>query len=229
MVMKPAPIDPPEVTDTLWAGVTGTHGWDVGANCGQTIPLMLDRFHHVAAFEPAEECWPYLDKLAENHPALTIEHFGLSDQDTDVDLIALPDKIDTGQLVTAGTHGMEWNPDSASGLIRTVACRTVDNLTRRKKYPPPDFLKIDVEGHELTEPSSTTQTDRNSHGPPCTDDLDSLDDAFTLPDDVADAAPASPIRDRRIPHAKRSRQRAAHEHGPAATHRADRLQLRRPA
>lgn len=147
--MKPAPADPPEVVDILWSNATGAVGWDVGANCGQTIGFMLDRFQNVVAFEPAEECWPYLDKLADEHPNLTVEHIGLSDEDADIDLIALPDKIDTGQLVTAGTHGMEWNPDSSSGLIRTVRCRTTDSLTRRKKFPPPDFLKIDVEGHEL--------------------------------------------------------------------------------
>lgn len=151
--MKPAPIDPPEIWSALWEGVTGDVGWDVGSNCGQTIPIMCDRFEQVIAFEPAEECWPYLDAVAAdyNHllPQVTIEYIGLSDDDIQVDLIALPDKIDTGQLVTAGTHGMEWNPDHESGLIRTIACRTVDGLLRDGSLPAPDFMKIDVEGHEM--------------------------------------------------------------------------------
>jgi FkbM family methyltransferase len=145
--MKPAPTDPPEIRDTLWHGIEGEHGWDIGANCGQTVTHMLDRFTYVTAFEPAEECWPYLDKLPQDR--LTIKHIGLSDKNADVDLIALPDKIDTGQLVTAGTHGMEWNPDHETGLIRTVPCRTVDSLLAPKKSQAPDFMKIDVEGHEM--------------------------------------------------------------------------------
>jgi FkbM family methyltransferase len=151
--VKPAPIDPPEIWSKLWHGVEGDVGWDVGSNCGQTIPIMCDRFERVTAFEPAEECWPYLDAVAADYnnllPQVTIEHIGLSDTDSDVDLIALPDKIDTGQLVTAGTHGMEWNPDSESGLIRTIACRTVDSLLRDGEMDAPDFMKIDVEGHEM--------------------------------------------------------------------------------
>jgi FkbM family methyltransferase len=145
--VKPAPIDPPVIWPTLWQGAEGTVGWDVGANCGQTIPQMLERFDRVIAFEPARECWPYLDKLAQD--GLTIKHIGLSDKDGSVDLIALPDKIDTGQLVTTGTHGMEWDPDADSGLIRSVPCRTVDGFTRDEPDSNPDFMKIDVEGHEM--------------------------------------------------------------------------------
>lgn len=147
--MKPAPIDPPQIWSTLWQGVSGDVGWDVGANCGQTIPIMSERFNHVYAFEPARECWPYLDGHLRWNDRLVVSRIGLSDTDSTVDLIALPDKIDTGQLVTAGTHGMEWDPDSESGMIRTVECRTVDSLLREQIFTAPDFMKIDVEGHEM--------------------------------------------------------------------------------
>lgn len=144
--MKPAAIDPPEVWPALWADVTGTVGYDVGANCGQTIPVMLDKFQQVYAFEPAQECWPYLNQFAGN---LTWLPIGLSDTDDDVDLISLPDKIDTGQLVTAGTHGMEWDPDTPDAQVRTIVCRTVDSLIAGGEILAPQFMKIDVEGHEL--------------------------------------------------------------------------------
>jgi FkbM family methyltransferase len=144
--VKPAAIDPPEVWPQLWKDVTGTVGYDIGANCGQTIPVMLERFKQVYAFEPAEECWSYLNDIDGN---LTWLPIGLSDTDDNVDLICLPDKIDTGQLVTAGTHGMEWNPDRPGAQIRTIICRTIDTLILRGETLPPDFMKIDVEGHEL--------------------------------------------------------------------------------
>lgn len=143
--MKPASIDPPEIWHELWQGYHGTIGWDIGANCGQTLMVMLDRFPHVYAFEPAEECWPYLA----DYPEVTVEHIALTDTDGPVNLIALPDKIDTGQLITAGTHGMEWDPDDPNGLTRQVPGRTIDSLTQDGTHQPPDFCKIDVEGHEL--------------------------------------------------------------------------------
>lgn len=144
--MKPAAIDPPEVWRQLWDGYEGTIGWDVGANCGQTIPIMLDHFQQVYAFEPAQECWPYLADFIGNITWLPI---GLSDTNDNINLLALPDKIDTGQLVTAGTIGMEWDPTRDDAEVRSIICRTVDSLVNEEAIPAPDFMKIDVEGHEL--------------------------------------------------------------------------------
>lgn len=144
--MKPAVTDPPEVHRQLWADFSGDVGWDVGANCGQTLPEMQTRFKTVFAFEPAEECWSYLDDFDGNVSYLKI---ALSDVDDQVDLIELPNKIDTGQLVSADAAGMEYDPASDDGTVRRVICRTVDNLVERFEIPTPDFLKIDVEGHEL--------------------------------------------------------------------------------
>lgn len=143
--MKPAVTDPPEIEAALWSGFTGDVGWDVGANCGQSIAEMQTRFETVVAFEPAEECWPYLHQF----PDLTWLPIGLSDTDEKVDLVALPDKISTGQLVTAGTVGMEWDPHGDDAVVRPVVCRTVDSLIAEGTVPEPDFMKIDVEGHEL--------------------------------------------------------------------------------
>lgn len=144
--MKPAVTDPPEIWSTLWVGYTGEIGWDVGANCGQTVPIMLEGFTQVIAFEPAEECWPYLSKIDGN---LTWLPIALSDRDDHIDLVELPDKIDTGQLVTGGTHGMEWDPTRSDARTRTVISRTADALIAEGALTVPDFMKIDTEGHEL--------------------------------------------------------------------------------
>lgn len=144
--MKPASIDPPEIWPVLWADFGGACGWDVGANCGQTIPVMKSKFERVIAFEPATECWPYLEEHA--GPQLDILGIGLTDSDGPLHLIELADKIDTGQLVTAGTHGMEWDPDDPLANTRKVHGRTIDSLLHEGELPAPDFMKIDVEGHE---------------------------------------------------------------------------------
>jgi FkbM family methyltransferase len=145
--VKPAVTDPPEVHRQLWADCSGDVGWDIGANCGQTVPEMCSRFKVVYAFEPAEECKPWLDDIAE--PNFSWLPIALSDADTHANLIVLPDKIDTGQLVSEQATGMEYDPTSADAETRTVICRTVDTLINRGEVPSPDFMKIDVEGHEL--------------------------------------------------------------------------------
>jgi FkbM family methyltransferase len=146
--MKPAPIDPPEIQTQLWEGIGGSVGWDIGANCGQSLPQMTHRFHTTYAFEPAQECANHLAAWTRSTPRRVIVlPIAISDLDDTIDLAALPDKIDTGQLVTPGTHGMEWTPDVPTAVARSVPARTIDSLT--EELLPPDFLKIDVEGHEL--------------------------------------------------------------------------------
>ena len=144
--MKPAVSDPPEIERVLWKGFGGDVGWDVGANCGQSYEEMTTRFGTTLAFEPAEECWPHLRALADaRYQMLPV---GLSDVDGTIDLVELPDKIDTGQLVTAGTVGMEWNPEHPDARTRRVTSYTADTMIAAGADAP-DFLKIDVEGHEL--------------------------------------------------------------------------------
>lgn len=140
--MRPAPIDPPEVHAHLWDGYKGNTGWDIGANCGQTLPELTARFKTVHAFEPAEECWPYLAGFA----GVNLHKIALSDVDENIQLVALPDKINTGQLVTGNCEGMEWNPKNPNGVVRTLEAKTVD--TAAASLGIPDFMKIDVEGHE---------------------------------------------------------------------------------
>lgn len=141
--MRPAPIDPPEVHNHLWDGYSGGIGWDIGANCGQTLPEMLKRFTTVHAFEPAEECWSYLEAFR----GVTLHKIAVSDENGEIPLIALPDKIDTGQLVTGNCIGMEWNPQDDRAQVRTLEAKTVDTLVNDLNIRP-DFMKIDVEGHE---------------------------------------------------------------------------------
>lgn len=143
--MKPAPPDPIEVTPRLWHGFGNPDGvaWDIGANCGQTLPILTRRFKYVVAFEPAVECRPWLDKWTDR---AEVFEYAISSFDGHVDLLAVDDKIDTGQLVDQLIVDMEWSP--TAGRIRRVPCYSVDTLMRNG-FPAPDFLKIDTEGHEL--------------------------------------------------------------------------------
>lgn len=138
--MKPAPTDPHLVLSRLWEAFEGDIGWDVGANCGQNIPAFLDRFTEVIAFEPAEECWPYLEQFSGN---ITLLPIALSDTEEHIGLLELPGKISTGQLVTTTAR----TPPPA-GHIRNVISHSTDWLITNNALPAPDFMKIDTAGHE---------------------------------------------------------------------------------
>lgn len=148
MTCIPAVPDPPELDFVLWEGFSPSDvSYDVGANCGQTLRRIRQFSKKVAAFEPAEESFNYLI----NHYALDSSIFlfswAVSDHSGEVDLVSIPEKIRTGQLVTSGPAQMEWSDDVASGEIRTLHSITLDDFAF-DLFEPPHFIKIDVEGHE---------------------------------------------------------------------------------
>lgn len=149
----PVPHDPPEVHDELWSGWSGEVGWDVGANVGQSLPDMVQRFTVVHAFEPSEEAWPTLQatrrrfgRAVKAHQIAVGEFPGL----LTVAVRSAP--MASGQLVAVGMpyHGEDHGPGTANWGIdegtRDVWCEPADVLAR--EFGSPDFVKVDTEGHE---------------------------------------------------------------------------------
>lgn len=152
-MVRPSAVDPPEITFMLWDGFGGGWGgpplgtgWDIGANCGQSVPTMRRLFSHVISFEPYPESYEY---CRVQYPDLDIRNEAVSYQDGEIELALPPgEQTDTGQLVTAGTPDMEWSRKDWSDVPRwKVPCRTVDSLARELGIP--DFIKVDTEGHEV--------------------------------------------------------------------------------
>jgi FkbM family methyltransferase len=151
-MVRPSAVDPPEITFLLWDGFGGGWegpplgtGWDIGANCGQSVLTMRKLFTKIVSFEPHPESYEY---CRVQYPDLDIRCEAVSYRDGKVELALPPgEQTDTGQLVTAGTPGMEWSRKDWSGVPRiTVPCRTVDSLA--KELGVPAFIKVDTEGHE---------------------------------------------------------------------------------
>jgi FkbM family methyltransferase len=138
--------DPEEVEASLWEDVQGEVGWDIGANVGQSIKIMAAKFRIVHSFEPATECLGMLNHVAEQYGA-QVWPIAVSDVDGTIDLVDIPDKIESGQLVSYEAAGMEYDPYQEGHALRTIESRTVDSLVRELNSAP-DFMKIDVEGHE---------------------------------------------------------------------------------
>jgi FkbM family methyltransferase len=152
MTFPGAPGDPPELHELQWAGFKGAIGWDIGANMGQSVKLMLDRFDRVLAFEPAKESCVHLWGLYREDPRVTVFLFAVSDCVGNVELSERASPIDTGQLVTRGMpyYGEYRGPNTAMWGgevgVREVPCVSVDALA--EQHGMPSFIKVDTEGHE---------------------------------------------------------------------------------
>jgi FkbM family methyltransferase len=142
--------DPVEVSAVLWEGFRGYDlGYDVGANCGQSITGMLGICERVASFEPSPDSYAVLEADWGADPRVSLYQVAVSDREGDV-VLAQPGgrPLRTGQLVTPGTEGMEWSPaDWSTVPAATYPARTLDSLAAETGTP--QFVKIDTEGHEV--------------------------------------------------------------------------------
>jgi|SRR5215470_569477 len=146
----PAPGDPAEVQQILFA-FSGELAWDVGGNWGDVAERLTHSFKRVISFEPADESYRILFETAMHTRGLDAIQMAISDHDGEVLLDVQENSIRTGQLTTASPGD---TPDSLSesswGKVlerRSVECAALDSLD--DWYGVPDFIKIDVEGHEV--------------------------------------------------------------------------------
>lgn len=136
----------PEEYQAFRAAVTpGATALDVGANVG-AYSLLLGQWvgasGSVFAFEPAPDVFQGLTR----HIALN----GLERIVTPVPA-AIGDRVAVAALVVAGTHGesrLALKGDDASVTI-DVAVTTIDAFCAERGLTP-DFIKVDVEGFELS-------------------------------------------------------------------------------
>lgn len=119
--MKPGTFDPPELVPYLYEGATGTTAWDVGCSYGNMTTQLMARFDNVYGFDPSTMAMAYLSSIPPTK-GVQIMKIALSDHEGKVDL-----KLEEGP--------------------RRVYCRSIDGLTQTITMP--DFIKVDVEGHEV--------------------------------------------------------------------------------
>jgi FkbM family methyltransferase len=123
----------------------GATALDVGANVG-AYSLLLGQWvgdgGHVFAFEPAPEIFAGLSQ----HVALN----GLGRVVAPVQL-AVGEDVRTASLLVAGTHGesrLAAGADEGGSAI-DVSMTTIDRFCEERRLAP-DFMKVDVEGFELS-------------------------------------------------------------------------------
>ena len=115
--------------------------WDIGANIGYTALLYahaVGRSGFVVAVEPSRRAFPMLIRsIAEVAQIVHPIHAAVSENSGEIDF-SDAEMLDTSAVT-----------DGGSGAYR-VPSITLDSLLERQPDRAPDFLKIDVEGHELS-------------------------------------------------------------------------------
>jgi FkbM family methyltransferase len=144
--VRQASSDPVEIMDYLWSGYKpGTLAFEVGANDGQSIPRMTEKYGRVVAFEP------YLPnyQIASMTPGSDVRLAAVSDHDGEVTLI-----LENSQLCSPA-HEAYTRLGLAENGTFTVPCVTLDTVMDAEGVP--DFINMDIEGHELAALTGATR------------------------------------------------------------------------
>ncbi len=111
--------------------------YDVGAAIGSWTALAAafwpdSRFY---CFEPLSERRAALAELAKTSPQVAVHHIGISDTDGALELTVTDDLWGSSFAYTGTQH-------------RSVPIRQIATLIEVDGLPPPNFLKVDVQGFE---------------------------------------------------------------------------------
>lgn len=126
--------------------------WDVGANVGLWSLFFASRqfgLEHVVAYEPDSFNRGLLELNRDQNAIrqLQVRDVALSDHSGTATFFADSVTGSTGSLEKEGAFTTQWYGSKPPEI--TVPLSTVDEEIASGKAPAPQFMKIDVEGHEL--------------------------------------------------------------------------------
>jgi FkbM family methyltransferase len=115
--------------------------FDVGSNVGQFAILIKSNMpqSYLHCFEPSKAAFDRLEKKLDNIFGCELNNFGISNQTGHFQLYSME----------AGSVQASLNKDSGLTFRESVRLSTIDSYCHERNLTEIDFLKIDVEGHEL--------------------------------------------------------------------------------
>lgn len=119
--------------------------FDVGANQGQTIEEILERFPEarIEAFEPFPAAFKQLKSVADSHPNVTCHNTALGDSPGVLELPEVPLST-TNSLVNSQSA-----KDDADAKTVQIKVETIDGILDRIGVEHIHVLKTDTEGYDL--------------------------------------------------------------------------------
>lgn len=131
----------------------GARCWDIGANIGYHTLALAAQGAHVVAFEPGkanvERLQLHVDRNPEVAQRIKVLPVAVADRDGEVSFKESSDM--TG--ASSGSHLSDASPPLGAAVYAgfdecIVPALTMDTLVQKQGEPPPDIIKLDVEGAE---------------------------------------------------------------------------------
>ncbi len=139
-------VDPQEIQFLSKNLKRGEVAVDIGCHKGAYLYWMkraVGAKGRVWGFEPQRKLYDYLQEHVGHKPGITIEHLGVSDQPGELSLQVPISKRGTSPGASFSA------PNLGESRVEQVQVVTLDNYFAELDQPI-RFLKIDVEGHELS-------------------------------------------------------------------------------
>ena len=123
---------------------------DVGANRGETARMFANCFPEakIHAFEPLKLYQPFLVKLKQEFPQLTIHPIALGAHSGEIEMFQNDYAPSSGVLPMLDRHRELWHKTAKDMPIK-VPIDTLDSVATREDFEYPLILKLDVQGFEL--------------------------------------------------------------------------------
>ncbi len=122
--------------------------FDIGANIGDYSKIIRDYFNQkvdIYAFEPSQSAFQKLSKNLEKDTKTKLYNFGFSDVDGSVKLFNSTTGSGLGSIYNRRLEHFETKMEEKE----QIKLKTLDDFCKENNISQIDFLKLDVEGHEL--------------------------------------------------------------------------------
>lgn len=121
--------------------------FDIGANQGQFTQALLQIFGNnsiVHSFEPSANTFCILQNKLDGFTNIQIHNFGLGEQNDELTLYLDKEGSGEASLYQRQVSGKKY------GITENVKLKTLDNFCFENNIEHINYLKLDVEGHELS-------------------------------------------------------------------------------
>jgi FkbM family methyltransferase len=123
--------------------------FDVGANEGGYSRLLASSFKNrdirIFAFEPSHISFANLRYQVQDSPVIRIFNIGFGERDEEANIYANYKGSGAASLYKEGFYNYRANEN----IVEAISLKTLDGFCSEQGIEKIDFLKIDVEGHEL--------------------------------------------------------------------------------
>lgn len=136
---------------TFKANGGGKIVFDIGANIGEYSTMLLDNSQkngvevELHLFEPTKSCFQTISKKFNSKSNVTLNNFGVSDSNATAQIFYDKEQSGLASLYQRNldSYNLQLNQSEEITLKR------IDEYIQHKNIQHIDFIKIDIEGHEL--------------------------------------------------------------------------------